>query len=109
MGALRAGAYGRPMTTLHIEHPITDYDTWRAAFDSLIDARRKAGVVSGRVARPIDNPHYIVLGLDFDTNEQATAFLRFLETQVWVSATTAPALAGQRRTAILGPEQAAVV
>ncbi|HEY2594530.1 MAG TPA: hypothetical protein VGK33_11575 [Chloroflexota bacterium] len=109
MDVVRARAYGRLMPTLHIEHPITDYDTWRAAFDGLIDARRKAGVVSGRVARPVDDPHYIVLGLDFDTTEHATAFLRFLETQVWASAATAPALAGQRRTAILEPEPAAVV
>lgn len=109
MDAARALPYVRRMATLQIEHPISDYDTWRTAFDGLIDARRKAGVVSGRVARPIDDPHYIVLGLDFDTVEHATAFLRFLETQVWASAATAPALAGRRRTAILGPEPAAVV
>jgi hypothetical protein len=97
------------MATLQIEHPITDYDTWRVAFDRLADARRNAGVVGGRIARPVDDPHYIVLALDFDTAERATAFLRFLETQVWPSAAQAPALAGQRRTAILEPEAAAVV
>ena len=97
------------MATLHIEHPITDYDTWRVAFDRFADARRKAGVVGGRVARPVEDAHYIVIGLDFDTAERATAFLHFLETQVWTSAAQAPALAGQRRTAILEPEAAAVI
>ena len=91
------------MTTLHIEHPITDYDTWRTAFDSFADVRRQAGAVAERVARPVDDPHYIVVGLDFDTTDHATAFLHFLETQVWASATTAPALKGRPRTAILEP------
>lgn len=97
------------MTTLHIEHRITDYDTWRVAFDRLADARRRAGVVAGRVARPVDDPRYIVVTLDFDTAEHATGFLRFLETQVWASPGAAPALDGRPRTAILEPEPAAVV
>ena len=97
------------MATLHIEHAITDYETWRAAFDRLADARRNAGVVSGRVARPVDDPDYIVLTLDFDTREHATGFLRFLETQVWASPTAAPALDGRPRTVVLEPEPAAVV
>lgn len=91
------------MTTLHIEHPITDYDTWRVAFDGLADVRREAGVMDERVAQPIDDPRYIVVDLDFDTSEHATSFLRFLETQVWTSETSAPALAGRPRTAILQP------
>ena len=97
------------MATLHIEHAITDYGIWRAAFDRLADVRRNAGVVGGRVARPVDDPHYIVLTLDFDTHDHATGFLRFLETQVWASPGAAPALEGRPRTAILEPEPAAVV
>ncbi len=96
------------MATLHIEHPITDYDIWRAAFDRFAGARRDAGVLAERVARPIDDPRYIMIGLDFDTTEQASAFLRFLESQIWNSTTSAPALAGRPRTAILesGPATA---
>ncbi len=96
------------MATLHIEHPITDYDTWRVAFDGFADVRREAGVVSGRVARPVDDACYIFVSLDFGTAEQATAFLRFLESQIWASPTAAPALAGRPRTAILEPEPAPV-
>lgn len=91
------------MTTLHIEHPITDYDTWRAAFDAFAVVRREAGAVAERVARPVDDPRYIVVGLDFDTTEHAAAFLLFLETQVWSSPSSAPALVGRPRTAILEP------
>lgn len=88
------------MTTLHIEHPITDYATWRAAFDSLAQVRRAAGVIGERVSRRVDDPNYIVVGLDFDSTERAASFLEFLETRVWRT-TTAPALAGRPRTAIL--------
>lgn len=89
------------MTTLHIEHTITDFETWRTAFDRFGDARRTAGVRQHRVWRPNDDPGYVVVNLDFDTVDQAASFLRFLQTRVWSSARTAPGLAGQPRTAIL--------
>ena len=91
------------MVTLHIEHPITDYDTWRAAFDRMADVRRENGVMDERLAQPIDDPRYIVVDLEFDTSEHATSFLDFLQTRVWASTTSAPALAGRPRTAILQP------
>jgi hypothetical protein len=31
------------MTTLHIEHPIVDFDLWRRAFDGFAGARARAG------------------------------------------------------------------
>ncbi len=31
------------MATLHIEHPITDFDTWRSAFDRFAEARDERG------------------------------------------------------------------
>lgn len=91
------------MTTLHIEHPITDYNTWRTAFDGFAEVRRQAGVIGERVSRPVEDPRYIVVALDFDSTERAASFLQFLETQVWTSTTSAPALAGRPKTAILEP------
>jgi hypothetical protein len=91
------------MITLHIEHPITDYRTWRAAFDSFAQRRLAGGVRAARIAQPVDDEHYIVIDLDFDTPEGATSFLAFLKNQVWASASTAPALAGAPRTSILQP------
>ncbi len=109
MGTEPRPSYVRLMTTLHIEHPITDYDTWLAAFDRFAGARRQAGVTGGRVARPVDDPRYVVVSLDFDTAERAAGFLRFLETTVWASPANAPGLDGRPRTALLEAERVAVV
>ena len=91
------------MTTLHIEHPITDFETWAAAFDRFAAARAQAGVRGHRVQQPIDDPNYVVIDLDFDSAGQATAFLQFLRTSVWAIPTNAPGLAGVPETMILEP------
>jgi hypothetical protein len=87
--------------TLHIEHAITDIDTWLSAFSDFAEARRRAGVHSARVQRPVDDPAYIVVDLEFGTVEEAKSFLEFLEGQVWAIPENAPALAGVPKTWIL--------
>lgn len=89
------------MPTLHIEHPITDLDTWLAAFDRFAGSRAAAGVTGQRVWHAAGDQRYIVLDLDFASTEQATSFLDFLRTRVWASPGNAPALAGAPRTTIL--------
>lgn len=89
------------MATLHIEHPITDLETWLTAFQAFADARRQAGVRDERVKQPVDDPHYIVVDLEFASAEEATAFLRFLKDDVWKIPENAPALAGTPETMIL--------
>jgi hypothetical protein len=89
------------MPTLHIEHPITDFDTWTDAFNRFAEVRRQAGVRAHRVQRPVDDPNYVVIDLDFDTTTSAASFLRFLNTTVWASPENAPALAGTPKTRIL--------
>lgn len=89
------------MSTLHIEHPVTDLAVWRAAFDRFADRRREGGVSAERVLRPVDDDHYVVIDLDFPTREQAERFLGFLEATVWASRESSPALAGAPRTRIL--------
>ena len=101
MGTRRHPSYVRPMTTLHIEHPITDYETWRTAFDRFADTRREAGVIAERVGRPVDDDSYVVVALDFDAVDPASQFLAFLETVVWSDPANAPALAGRPRTMVL--------
>jgi hypothetical protein len=91
------------MPTLHIEHPITDFETWNAAFKRVADVRREAGVRAQRVQRPVDDPRYIVVDLDFDTVGEAEAFLGFLNTKVWAIPENAPALVGTPTTMILEP------
>ena len=89
------------MVTLHIEHPITDLDTWVQAFARFEDARRKAGVRAQRVRQPVDDDKYIYVALDFDTIEEAEGFKRFLETRVWASPDASPALAGSTTARVL--------
>lgn len=94
------------MVTLHIEHPITDYRTWRDAFDGFAEIRRSSGVLAERVARPLDDPGAIVVDLDFGGATEARAFVDFLESVVWASADASPALAGRPRTVIVEPVEA---
>lgn len=89
------------MTTLHIEHPITDYDTWKGAFDRFADLRREAGVHAHRIHRPVDNEHFVVIDLDFDAIDPATRFLGFLRERVWAVPESSPALAGEPQTRLL--------
>ena len=89
------------MTTLRIEHAIHDYDLWQAAFDGFADVRTKAGVRAFTIRRPVDNPKYLMLDLEFDTIERAGAFVAFLEQNVWSSPKSSPGLAGLPQTQIL--------
>ena len=89
------------MATLHIEHPITDFGTWNAAFARFADAREQAGVRQQRVQQPVDDPAYVVIDLDFDTVAEAERFLGFLRSDVWGVSENAPALAGTPQTRIL--------
>ncbi len=89
------------MITLHIEHRISDYPTWRQAFARFGAARDRAGVVADRVRCPVDDPQFIMIELDFETVERATAFRDFLITEVWSTPTAAPALVGAPQTRLL--------
>jgi hypothetical protein len=87
--------------TLHIEHAITDFGTWYAAFGQFAEFRRQSGVREQRVQQPVDDPRYVVIDLDFDTVSAAEKFLSFLQVNVWSSSENAPALAGAPQTRIL--------
>ena len=91
------------MNTLHIEHPVTDFEIWSAAFGRFAGIRSDAGVRAERISRPVDDPRYVVVDLDFDTFDAAQAFLQFLTAKVWAVQENAPALAGTPHTKILQP------
>jgi hypothetical protein len=90
-----------PVTTLRIEHAIHDYDQWRAAFDGFAQVRVDAGVRGYTIRRPVEDPCYLVLDLEFDNADAASRFAQFLEQQVWSSPDSAPALVGVPRTRLL--------
>lgn len=78
-------AHAGPMTaTLHIENAVHDYASWKEAFDRFERFRAEGGVRRHRVSRPVDDPHAVVIDLDFDTAELAEAFRQRLE-KVWAS------------------------
>jgi hypothetical protein len=89
------------MTTLRIEHAITDYQLWKKAFDGFAEARARAGVRSCAIRLPADDPNYLMLDLEFDTAGAAGTFAEFLTQHVWSSPTTSPGLAGAPKTRIL--------
>ena len=89
------------MATLHIEHSITDLDTWLGAFDSFAEARANAGVTAQRVRQPVDDDRSIVVDLDFDSVEAAEAFKGFLEGVVWQNSELSPGLDGTPGARIL--------
>jgi hypothetical protein len=89
------------MPTLHIEHAITDFGTWNAAFDRLAEVRQHSGVRQQRVQQPVDDPRYVVIDLDFDTVSEAERFLGFLRANIWSSSGNAPALSGAPQAKIL--------
>jgi hypothetical protein len=70
------------MYILRIEHPVPDFDGWKMAFDSDPVGREKAGVRRYRVLRPIDDPNYVMIDLEFDTASEAEALLAALRA-VW--------------------------
>ena len=66
------------MYILRIEHPITDFDDWKKAFDSDPVGREKSGVRNYQILRPIDDEKYVMIDLEFDTISQAEALLAAL-------------------------------
>lgn len=88
------------MPTLHIEHEIHNFDAWKAAFDADPAGRQQSGVRRYRVLRPIDDPNYIMIDLDFDSSGDAEAFLATMR-GVWQSGRAAPALKGSPQARIV--------
>ena len=93
------------MVTLRLEHPISEFETWVAAFTRFADARDRAGVRHHVVRRPVDDPHYVVVDLAFDDVASARAFEHFLRTTVWSRPENSPALTGEPITSILVEEE----
>jgi hypothetical protein len=89
------------MTTLRIEHAISDYQLWRKAFDGFAEVRAQAGVRSFAVHLPVDDPLYLMLDLEFDSAGPARTFADFLVQHIWSSPASSPGLAGAPQTRIL--------
>ena len=90
------------MSTLKIEHPIGDFETWKAAFERDPVGREQAGVRRYRVYRPVDDPKYVIIDLDFDGPDAAQSFLESLQ-KVWSRVDLSPGLAREEGVPKVAP------
>jgi hypothetical protein len=70
------------MIMLKIEHPVPSFEQWKQAFDSDPVGRQRSGVRRYRILRPVDDPRYTIIELEFDDIEHAQAMLAALQ-QLW--------------------------
>jgi hypothetical protein len=70
------------MIILQIEHKVPSFEGWRKAFDSDPIGREKSKVRQHRVYRPVDDPNYVVIDLEFDNTDDANAALTALR-KLW--------------------------
>lgn len=97
------------MPTLLIEHAVNDFDTWNRAFGRFAEKRRQGGVLRERILQPVDDPHYVIVDLEFATLDEARSFRRFLETQVWSTPANSPALVGTPQARVVDTAPVAAV
>ncbi|HEU4784661.1 MAG TPA: hypothetical protein VFS83_15065 [Ktedonobacterales bacterium] len=71
------------MVVLQIEHAlIVNFDGWKQAFDSDPIGRQRMGVRRYRIMRPVNDPNFAIIELEFDTAPQAEALLAAMR-EVW--------------------------
>ncbi|MBA2767037.1 MAG: hypothetical protein H0U33_08700 [Solirubrobacterales bacterium] len=88
------------MPILALEHAISDFDVWKKAFDRDPVRREESGVRRYRIMRPIDDPNYVMVDLEFDSSSEAEAFRAALK-EMWGSGRAAPALVGSPQVRIV--------
>ena len=70
------------MFILQIEHPVKSIEGWKQAFDSDPLNRRQSGVQFYRILRPVDDPNFVIVELEFASRQEAEALLNRLG-DVW--------------------------
>lgn len=74
--------HARSMTSLHIEHNVHDLGLWLETFRSFDDFRAEGGVKAVQVRHGVDDPNYVAVDLEFDSADQARAFLGRLQHEI---------------------------
>jgi hypothetical protein len=62
------------MIIVHAEHEIRDFDTWKTAFDRDPIRREQSGVRRYVIVRPVDDPHFVIMDFEFETEIAAREF-----------------------------------
>lgn len=81
------------MTVLRIEHPVRDFAQWKVAFDREQPRRELGGVRRYDLYRPVEDPNFVAIDLEFDDRRQAEVFLAGLQ-ELWGTTQAAGVLGG---------------
>jgi len=87
------------MYVLRIEHRVSDFETWKRAFDSDPIQMERSGVRRYRILRSTDDRNYVLIDLDFDSANEADAVHAALR-DLWRSPRGAPVLAGSPQSRV---------
>jgi quinol monooxygenase YgiN len=63
------------MVHVLIRHKVSDYNRWKDAFDSHLNTRKRAGETGFRLFHNAEDPRDITLLLDWNTVDEARAFM----------------------------------
>ena len=63
------------MVYVHIDHNVKDYNTWKPLFVEHDEMRVEMGQQSYYLFQSSDDPNHVVLAIEFDTAENAHAFI----------------------------------
>lgn len=68
--------YNRTMFIIRIEHTVPDFESWKKeGFDNDPVDRKGSGVVRYRILRPVNDPKYVMIDLEFNSSIKAEAML----------------------------------
>ncbi len=69
-----AGAARAEDVRMFVRHEVSDYGTWRKAFNSFAATQKKLGVIHKAVYQSTDNPNDVTVVHDFHSLDIAKAF-----------------------------------
>ena len=66
------------MPIQRLQHAVPSYDAWKRAFDGDPLDRKGGGVRRYRVHRPVSDPNFVMVDLEFDRLDEAERFMERL-------------------------------
>lgn len=72
---MSADEWSLPPAAVMVTHPVADFDTWKAGFDSHEPARRDAGIVGHHLNRAEHDPNLVSIYLAASDIDRARAFV----------------------------------
>ncbi len=64
------------MPTMFVRHTVSNYKTWRKAYDDFASVQKAKGVTAQAVYQSADNPNDVTVTHEFTTVEAAQAFVK---------------------------------